>query len=104
LELSAAIVAAERHPAMLPLVTRDEPLTQDAEREGSPAMRPTQAPLISSSRLLPRQPNPRRTTILWVKPAGNTNVMVMAPTCGAPQEARVRVIVALGAFACPPLR
>ena len=24
--------------------------------------------------------------------------MVMAPTCGAPQEARVRVIVALGAF------
>jgi uracil-DNA glycosylase len=33
-----------------------------------------------------------------VKPAGNTNVMVMAPTCGAPQEARVRVIVALGAF------
>ena len=25
--------------------------------------------------------------------------MVMAPTCGAPQEARVRVIVALGAFA-----
>jgi hypothetical protein len=62
LELSAAIVAAELHPAMLPLVTRDEPLTRDAEREGSPSMRPTQAPLISSSRLLPRQPNPRRTT------------------------------------------
>jgi hypothetical protein len=48
MQLTAVIVAAEGHPATLPLVTRDEPLTQDAEREGSPAMRPNQAPSISS--------------------------------------------------------
>ena len=41
LQLAAAIVAAEDHPATLPLVTLDERLARAAEREGFPVIRPT---------------------------------------------------------------
>ncbi|MGI8703721.1 MAG: type II toxin-antitoxin system VapC family toxin [Candidatus Limnocylindrales bacterium] len=44
LQLGAAIVAAEDHPATLPLVTLDERLAQAAEREGFAIVRPDQAP------------------------------------------------------------
>jgi uncharacterized protein len=44
LQLGAAIVAAEDHPATLPLVTLDERLAQAAEREGFVVVRPDQAP------------------------------------------------------------
>lgn len=40
LQLGAAIVAAEDHPATLPLVTLDERLAQAAEREGFEVVRP----------------------------------------------------------------
>jgi uncharacterized protein len=40
LQLGAAIVAAEDHPASLQLVTLDERLAQAAEREGFPVVRP----------------------------------------------------------------
>jgi len=50
LQLGAAIVAAENHPATLPLVTLDERLAQAAEREGFAVVRPDQVPSISSSR------------------------------------------------------
>jgi uncharacterized protein len=40
LQLAAAIVAAEDHPATLPLVTLDVRLAQAAEREGFPVIRP----------------------------------------------------------------
>ena len=40
LQLAAAIVAAEGHPASLPLVTLDERLAQAAEREGFVVVRP----------------------------------------------------------------
>ena len=49
LQLGAAIVAAEDHPATLPLVTLDERLAQAAEREGFVVVRPDQAPPTSSS-------------------------------------------------------
>ena len=49
LQLGAAIVAAEGHPATLPLVTLDERLAQAAEREGFAIVRPDQAPPGSSS-------------------------------------------------------
>jgi predicted nucleic acid-binding protein len=48
LQLGAAIVAAEDHPATLPLVTLDERLAQAAEREGFAVVRPDQASLQSS--------------------------------------------------------
>jgi predicted nucleic acid-binding protein len=48
LQLGAAIVAAEDHPATLPLVTLDERLAQAAEREGFVVIRPDQAPSTSS--------------------------------------------------------
>jgi hypothetical protein len=44
LQLAAAIVAAEGHPASLLLVTLDERLGQAAEREGFVVVRPDQAP------------------------------------------------------------
>ena len=44
LQLASAIVAAEGHPASLPLVTLDERLAQAAEREGFVVVRPDQAP------------------------------------------------------------
>jgi len=44
LQLGAAIVAAEDHPATLPIVTLDERLAQAAEREGFPVSRPDQLP------------------------------------------------------------
>ena len=50
LQLGAAIVAAEDHPATLPFVTLDERLAQAAEREGFPVVRPDQAPSQSLSR------------------------------------------------------
>jgi len=40
LQLAAAIVAAEDHPATLPLVTLDDRLSQAAEREGFAVVRP----------------------------------------------------------------
>ena len=43
LQLGAAIVAVEGHPASLPLVTLDERLAQAAEREGFVVVRPDQA-------------------------------------------------------------
>ncbi|MBF6605912.1 MAG: type II toxin-antitoxin system VapC family toxin [Chloroflexi bacterium] len=49
LQLGAAIVAAENHPATLRLVTLDERLAQAAEREGFAVVRPDQAPSESSS-------------------------------------------------------
>jgi hypothetical protein len=42
LQLGAAIVAAEDHPATLPLVTLDDRLAQAAEREGFAVVRPDQ--------------------------------------------------------------
>lgn len=48
LQLGAAIVAAEDHPATLPLVTLDDRLAQAAEREGFAVVRPDQAPSESS--------------------------------------------------------
>jgi len=42
LQLGAAIVAAEDHPATLQLVTLDERLGQAAEREGFAVVRPAQ--------------------------------------------------------------
>jgi len=50
LQLSAAIVAAEDHPATLPFVTLDERLAQAADREGFLVVRPDQAPSESLSR------------------------------------------------------
>jgi predicted nucleic acid-binding protein len=49
LQLGAAIVAAEDHPASLQLVTLDERLAQAAEREGFPVVRPDQAASVPSS-------------------------------------------------------
>ena len=49
LQLGAAIVAAEDHPATLRFVTLDERLAQAAEREGFPVVRPDQASSISPS-------------------------------------------------------
>jgi predicted nucleic acid-binding protein len=49
LQLGAAIVAAENHPASLEIVTLDERLAQAAEREGFAVVRPDQAPATSSS-------------------------------------------------------
>jgi len=49
LQLGAAIVAAEDHPATLPLVTLDERLAQAAEREGFAVIRLDQGPSKSSS-------------------------------------------------------
>lgn len=49
LQLGAAIVAAENHPATLPLITLDERLAQAAEREGFAVVRPDLAPSTSSS-------------------------------------------------------
>jgi predicted nucleic acid-binding protein len=43
LQLGAAIVASEDHPATLQLVTLDERLAQAAEREGFAVVRPDQA-------------------------------------------------------------
>jgi predicted nucleic acid-binding protein len=40
LQLAAAVVAAEDHPATLPLVTLDDRLAQAGEREGFPVIRP----------------------------------------------------------------
>lgn len=40
LQLAAAIVAAEEHPATLPFVTLDQRLRDAAEREGFPAVQP----------------------------------------------------------------
>ena len=40
LQLGAAIVAAEDHPATMPIVTLDERLAQAAEREGFLVVRP----------------------------------------------------------------
>lgn len=48
LQLGAAIVAAEDHPATLQLVTLDERLALAAEREGFVVVRPMQAPSQSS--------------------------------------------------------
>jgi predicted nucleic acid-binding protein len=42
LQLAAAIVAAEDHPATLQLVTLDERLAQAAEREGFEVVRPVE--------------------------------------------------------------
>ncbi len=47
LQLASAIVAAEGHPASLPLVTLDERLAQAAEREGFVIVRPDGAPSTS---------------------------------------------------------
>lgn len=47
LQLASAIVAAEGHPASLPLITLDERLAQAAEREGFVIVRPDQAPSTS---------------------------------------------------------
>jgi predicted nucleic acid-binding protein len=47
LQLAAAIVAAEGHPASLPLVTLDERLAQAAEREGFVIVRPPGPPPTS---------------------------------------------------------
>ena len=44
LQLASAIVAAEDHPATLPLVTLDERLAQAAEREGFTVVRPASRP------------------------------------------------------------
>jgi predicted nucleic acid-binding protein len=44
LQLAAAIVGAEDHPATLPLVTLDDRLAQAAEREGFAVVRPDQGP------------------------------------------------------------
>jgi predicted nucleic acid-binding protein len=49
LQLGAAIVAAENHPASLQMVTLDERLAQAAEREGFPVVRPDQAAATPSS-------------------------------------------------------
>ena len=49
LQLGAAIVAAENHPASLQIVTLDERLAQAAEREGFLVVRPDQAPATPSS-------------------------------------------------------
>jgi predicted nucleic acid-binding protein len=49
LQLGAAIVAAENHPASLQFVTLDERLGQAAEREGFTVIRPDQAPTMSGS-------------------------------------------------------
>lgn len=49
LQLGAAIVAAEDHPATLPFVTLDERLAQAAEREGFPVVRPDQGSSIPSA-------------------------------------------------------
>jgi hypothetical protein len=49
LQLGAAIVAAEDHPATLPFVTLDERLAQAAEREGFAVVRPDLASSESSS-------------------------------------------------------
>ena len=49
LQLGAAIVAAENHPASLQIVTLDERLAQAAEREGFAVVRPGPAPATSSS-------------------------------------------------------
>jgi hypothetical protein len=43
LQLGAALVAAELHPATLPFVTLDDRLAVAAEREGFPVVRPGQA-------------------------------------------------------------
>jgi len=51
LQLGAAIVAAEEHPATLPVVTLDERLAQAAEREGFAVIRPDQAASTSPSSL-----------------------------------------------------
>ena len=48
LQLGAAIVAAENHPASLQIVTLDELLAQAAEREGFGILRPGQATATSS--------------------------------------------------------
>ena len=48
LQLGAAIVAAEDHPATLQFVTLDERLALAAEREGFVVVRPMQAPSKSS--------------------------------------------------------
>jgi predicted nucleic acid-binding protein len=48
LQLASAIVAAEGHPATLPLVTLDGRLAQAAEREGFVIVRPDQAPSTSA--------------------------------------------------------
>ena len=47
LQLASAIVAAEGHPASLPLVTLDERLAQAAEREGFAIVRPEGPPPTS---------------------------------------------------------
>ncbi len=47
LQLASAIVAAEGHPASLPLVTLDERLAQAAEREGFVIVRPDGPPPTS---------------------------------------------------------
>ena len=44
LQLGAAIVAAENHPATLPIVTLDERFAPAAEREGFPVSRFDQVP------------------------------------------------------------
>jgi uncharacterized protein len=49
LQLGAAIVAAENHPASLQIVTLDERLAQAAEREGFPVVRPDQAAATPSA-------------------------------------------------------
>jgi predicted nucleic acid-binding protein len=49
LQLGAAIVAAENHPASLQIVTLDERLAQAAEREGFAVVRPGPVPATSSS-------------------------------------------------------
>ena len=49
LQLGAAIVASENHPASLQIVTLDERLAQAAEREGFSVVQPDQAPATPSS-------------------------------------------------------
>jgi len=49
LQLGAAIVAAENHPASLQIVTLDERLAQAAEREGFAVVRPDQAQVTASA-------------------------------------------------------
>jgi predicted nucleic acid-binding protein len=49
LQLGAAIVASENHPASLQIVTLDERLGQAAEREGFAVVRPDEAPPTPSS-------------------------------------------------------
>jgi predicted nucleic acid-binding protein len=49
LQLGAAIVAAENHPASLQIVTLDERLAQAAEREGFAVVRPDQATATATS-------------------------------------------------------